>query len=307
MFTRPIHRTSMVIAITTAVVIVALTAIATAGYTLESSWSPSYQVFTYHVYSGHPSDPGFRDFHLVWGDEEHGHFEVIELPAGWQSLERVHVTPWPPRRWLSFYGDYPLYNATFRVRYTGARPISDECEWLLSEDGNTNPGTGTLPGEGGANALAPVNRGANVDLKVGVHVLPHSDLRTCSREFPVITCPSADISTTCPDGDVDFFPVFFDMVEYQCLEYGVSWPGTYSCAFTSCSYLQIGDIVWPAGTVDPELRLDGISHSWQVCTYGTTVIPGFGWIYEKTGRLTASIVMHMLFNIGNLTLALLMR
>jgi membrane protease YdiL (CAAX protease family) len=32
---------------------------------------------------------------------------------------------------------------------------------------------------------------------------------------------------------------------------------------------------------------------------------GFGWVYERTGRLTASIVMHMLFNLGNLSLAML--
>jgi membrane protease YdiL (CAAX protease family) len=30
---------------------------------------------------------------------------------------------------------------------------------------------------------------------------------------------------------------------------------------------------------------------------------GFGWIYEKTGRLSACVVMHMLFNAVNLTLA----
>lgn len=50
----------------------------------------------------------------------------------------------------------------------------------------------------------------------------------------------------------------------------------------------------------------------------TTVVPGwglvslfvlslgFGWVYEKTGRLTAPIVMHVLFNAGNVTLALLL-
>ncbi len=32
---------------------------------------------------------------------------------------------------------------------------------------------------------------------------------------------------------------------------------------------------------------------------------GFGWIYEKTGRLTAPIVMHALFNAGNLGIAML--
>ena len=29
---------------------------------------------------------------------------------------------------------------------------------------------------------------------------------------------------------------------------------------------------------------------------------GFGWAYEKTGRLIAPMVMHMLFNAGNLVL-----
>lgn len=32
---------------------------------------------------------------------------------------------------------------------------------------------------------------------------------------------------------------------------------------------------------------------------------GFGWVYEKTGRLTAPIVMHILFNMANLGLAML--
>lgn len=32
---------------------------------------------------------------------------------------------------------------------------------------------------------------------------------------------------------------------------------------------------------------------------------GFGWMYEKTGRLTAPIVMHMAFNAGNLAVAML--
>lgn len=31
---------------------------------------------------------------------------------------------------------------------------------------------------------------------------------------------------------------------------------------------------------------------------------GFGWVYEKTGRLAAPIVMHVLFNAGNIAMAL---
>jgi membrane protease YdiL (CAAX protease family) len=30
---------------------------------------------------------------------------------------------------------------------------------------------------------------------------------------------------------------------------------------------------------------------------------GLGWAYERTGRLGAPVVMHMLFNAGNLALA----
>ncbi len=33
---------------------------------------------------------------------------------------------------------------------------------------------------------------------------------------------------------------------------------------------------------------------------------GFGWAYEKTGRLTTPIVMHMLFNAGNIAIAMLL-
>jgi len=32
---------------------------------------------------------------------------------------------------------------------------------------------------------------------------------------------------------------------------------------------------------------------------------GFGWVFERTGRLTAPIAMHVMFNLGNLSLALL--
>ena len=31
---------------------------------------------------------------------------------------------------------------------------------------------------------------------------------------------------------------------------------------------------------------------------------GLGWAYERTGRLAAPIVMHMVFNLANLALAL---
>ena len=32
---------------------------------------------------------------------------------------------------------------------------------------------------------------------------------------------------------------------------------------------------------------------------------GLGWAYEKSGRLTAPVTMHLLFNVANLALAFL--
>ena len=111
--------------------------------------------------------------------------------------------------------------------------------------------------------------GFNLDAKVAVHVEVHAS-RTCTKGFPTLT-GCGDIITTEPGPDVDAFPVFFDLVEYQGFDYGMTWPGMYSCAFTSCSDLAIGTILWPG---------DGISHAWYVCRPGPVAIPGYGWFYD---------------------------
>jgi hypothetical protein len=116
-----------------------------------------------------------------------------------------------------------------------------------------------------ANAFA----GQNPLAKVAVHVIPHAS-RSCTKSFPSIaTCE--DIITTEPSPDVDAFPVFFDLTEYQGLEYGMTWPGMYTAVFTSCSDLTIGGIVATG---------DGVSHAWTVCQYSGVAIPGWAWIYD---------------------------
>jgi hypothetical protein len=130
--------------------------------------------------------------------------------------------------------------------------------------------------------------GANPDAKVAVHVEPHAS-RTCVKSFPVIT-GCADIITTEAGPEVDAFPVFFDLVEYQGFDYGLAWPGSYSCSFTSCSDLAIGTIVWPG---------DGISHAWYSCQPGPVGICGWGWIY---GSGLVTVVEHPtagLINVGD--------
>lgn len=122
--------------------------------------------------------------------------------------------------------------------------------------------------------------GVNANAKVAIHVIPHGS-RTCLKNFPTITSKD-DIIVTEPSGDVDAFPVFFDMVEYQGFDYGLSWPGTQSCAFTSCSPLAIGTITWPG---------DGISHAWYVCQPYAIGVPGWAWIGEPAAA-QISIVDH---------------
>jgi hypothetical protein len=94
------------------------------------------------------------------------------------------------------------------------------------------------------------------------------------KSLPAIT-DSCDIVYTLPSQDADCFPVFLDLAEYQGFDYSMTWPGLYTCAFTSCSPLAIGTIVNPG---------DGISHAWYTCQAGPIAVPGWGWIYD-TGQV----------------------
>jgi hypothetical protein len=112
--------------------------------------------------------------------------------------------------------------------------------------------------------------GANDSVgKAAVHAVPHAS-RTCAKNFPSIA-GCTQILTTEPSQDVDCFPVFYELNEYQGFDYGLTWPGLYSCAFTSCSDLAIGTIQFTG---------DGISHAWYVCQAGPVAICGWGWIYD---------------------------
>jgi hypothetical protein len=99
--------------------------------------------------------------------------------------------------------------------------------------------------------------------------MPHAS-RTCAKGFPSLA-GCEDIVTTEPSPDVDVFPVFYDLVEFQGFEYALVWPGPESCAFTSCSDLTIGGIVFPG---------DGISHAWTSCQYDQVAIAGWAWLHD---------------------------
>jgi hypothetical protein len=116
-----------------------------------------------------------------------------------------------------------------------------------------------------------ITAGSNSDHKVAIHVLSHED-RTCTSNFPdFVTC--GDVTQTFAGcGDIDVFPVFFDLVAVTSLDYGLTWPISWgSCVFTVCAGdLRIGDIVSPG---------DGIAHAWIDCQYEWAITPGYAWLY----------------------------
>jgi hypothetical protein len=109
--------------------------------------------------------------------------------------------------------------------------------------------------------------GGNAWAYGAVHLLPHG-ARTCEESYPVIE-GCEDIITTEPGPSVDAFPVFFNLTECQGVDYALSWIGSESCVFYSCSDHVVGDIVWPG---------DGVLQTWDTCRSGPVVIPGWVWI-----------------------------
>jgi hypothetical protein len=120
--------------------------------------------------------------------------------------------------------------------------------------------------------------GVNPNAKVAVHVTDHAS-RSCTKSFPSVT-ECGDIVYSLVGGDVDCFPVFFDLAEFQGFDYGLNWPGTYSCVFTSCSDLTIGGIVHPG---------DGVSHAWTACQNSEIAMPGWAWITEPDSALVCVV------------------
>jgi hypothetical protein len=121
----------------------------------------------------------------------------------------------------------------------------------------------------GPNVKDPGDR--NPFPKVAVHVMAHNPRRTCSRDFPDLTYVCSDIEVTYPGQSFDVFPVFFELYEYQGVEFGLNWPDwTYSAVWHSCADMAEGDIRRPG---------DGVSMVWFECQQDAVLIPGWAWIY----------------------------
>jgi hypothetical protein len=119
--------------------------------------------------------------------------------------------------------------------------------------------------------------GNNPLAKVAVHVKDHNSKQGCANLPAISSCE--DINTTYAQFSFDAFPVFFDLVEYLGVEYGVCWPDwTYSAAWNQCADLVIGDIVWPG---------DGVSQTWLECHSEAIVVTGWAWLYADAPGLVS--------------------
>jgi uncharacterized repeat protein (TIGR01451 family) len=109
--------------------------------------------------------------------------------------------------------------------------------------------------------------GDNPYFKVAVHVQPHQAGLTCETGLPAIS-GCEDIVPTYPGcGDVDAFVVFFGLVGYRLVEYGLDWPPEWgSGQTTTCGDLVIGDIVNPG---------DGLTIAWTECHPEGAVVAGW--------------------------------
>jgi len=117
---------------------------------------------------------------------------------------------------------------------------------------------------------------AGSDHKIAIHVLPHSS-RACGNLPEVPGC--VDINHTLAGcGDVDVYPVIYDISGITGIEIGLTWPEAWgSCAFTPCGMdFTISEIHWPG---------DGISGTWLECQTTRSIVIGFGWLAPTSAGL----------------------
>ena len=115
----------------------------------------------------------------------------------------------------------------------------------------------------------PAQAGGNLSYKIALHVVPHQ-ARTCETNQPAITDCSAINTTYQGCSDFDVFPVFFDLVEAQRIEYAITWPQEWGeCVFTPCA----GDII----TGEIGSPGEGIAHEWTECHQAQIVVTGYAW------------------------------
>ena len=124
--------------------------------------------------------------------------------------------------------------------------------------------------------------GINADHKAAIHVLPHES-RSCTQNSPSIGACGDIVTTYAGCGDIDFFLVFYDLVRWQGMEYGLWWPPEWGeCVYTKCAGdLFIGDIAASG---------DGLAAACFECQYSEIVIAGFAWVTAETPGVVCPVL-----------------
>lgn len=109
--------------------------------------------------------------------------------------------------------------------------------------------------------------GQNPNYKIAVHIEALNSKRTCD-DLPVIEYCYDIMWTYIGCGDVDVFPVYFDLYGFTAIQYRLVWPEEWgSGVHNHCADLCIGDIR-RAG--------DAVALAWRECQIYPCFIPG--WI-----------------------------
>ena len=254
-------------------------------------------------YLVNPAKEDMYSFHVCVGDQNGAHYTNILKPAGWEfRVHKVQEGDWWASWWAPEGVDPVGTDLAGPVTFGFDNPTKSQYEWwIATRIRSDNPYPEGIDVDGWCNypdhpdgkgkmvhtpSGAPVARRG----KAGVHVAPHGS-RSCTKNFPIIS-GCGDINTTEASPDADCFPVFFELEEYQGFDYGMTWPGMYTCVFTSCSDLTIGSIVSPG---------DGISHAWTECHAEPVAVTGWGWIYDYGMVCIVSHPAVGTINIGDCT------
>lgn len=122
-------------------------------------------------------------------------------------------------------------------------------------------------------ALAGV--GHNPVHKIAIHIKSHPT--SCTENYPTFPDCVSIQHTYSGCGDIDVMPVFYDLIEFTAVEFGLTWwlDPSLSMVWTRC----LGDAA--VGTIVQSG--DGTAITWGACQHSYSVAPGYGWL-SVTGQ-----------------------
>jgi hypothetical protein len=123
---------------------------------------------------------------------------------------------------------------------------------------------------GVAMLVAAASAGGNPQCRAAIHIKAHPT--SCTEGYPSFPSCVAINTTYWGTGDVDIMPVFYDLVAFTSVEFGIefwNYPST-SIAWTRCQ----GDAA--VGTITHSG--DGTVITWNTCQTVYSVAPGYGWM-----------------------------